>query len=131
MQNANKLFNDEPTSIFRFSSLQSKDQEQQAVQDNINFLASMATASTPVTPIDSNINLQRQMRAAILPQPTLAKNNSMNIHELRQNLNEFCYKGFDELNALIQEQRWVRKIHFSIEYFVFFLYFIYLGTKLC
>ncbi len=107
MQNANKLFNDEPTSIFRFSSLQSKDQEQQAVQDNINFLASMATASTPVTPIDSNINLQRQMRAAILPQPTLAKNNSMNIHELRQNLNEFCYKGFDELIALIQEQRWV------------------------
>jgi hypothetical protein len=101
----------------------------------------MATASTPVTPettwqqqqqhpsatlhsttstsLDSNINLQRKMRAMILQQQQMAlpqasssssRNNSTNIQELIQNLNELCYKGFDELNALIQEQRWVRNI---------------------
>ena len=121
-------------SIFNLSSLQPKpnlDRQQQAVHDNISFLASMATASTPVTPestwqqqqttstsLDSNINLQRKMRAVMLQQqqqqqqqinlPQLSsRNNSTNIHELIENLNELCYKGFDELNSLIQEQRWV------------------------
>jgi hypothetical protein len=102
------------------------------VHDNINFLASMATASTPVTPDstwqqqqqqqttagDANMNLQRQMRAMMiqqqqqlnLPQSSTTRNNSFDMQELTQNLNELCYKGFDELNALIQEQRWVNNI---------------------
>jgi hypothetical protein len=93
---------------------------EQALQDNINFLASMATSSTPVTPestwqqqqqtksLDSNINLQRQMRTMMIQQQSSNRNNSVNSQELMQNLNELCYKGFDELNALIQEQRWVK-----------------------
>ena len=33
------------------------------------------------------------------------------------NLNEICYRGFDELNALIQEERWVRnKISYCLSY---------------
>jgi len=94
-----------------------KDKEQeQAVHENINFLASMTIASTPVPSRDSNMNLQRQNRSTIvqqqmsLPQVS-SRNKSLNIQELMQNLNEICYKGFDELNALIQEQRWVRKIN--------------------
>ena len=99
---------------------------EQALQDNINFLASMATALTPVTPestwqqqqqtksLDSNINLQRQMRNMMIQQQQINlssnRNNSVNSQELIQNLNELCYKGFDELNALIQEQRWVKYI---------------------
>jgi hypothetical protein len=108
--NVNKLFNDEPTSIFHFPSLPSKiniDKEQeQAVHDNINFLASMTIASTPV----QTVNLQHQNRfqqQINLPQIS-SRNKSLNIQELMNNLNELCYKGFDELNALIQEQRWVR-----------------------
>jgi len=54
---------------------------------------------------ESNINLQRQKRPTMF---TLPETSSRNIQELMQNLNELCYKGFDELNALIQEQRWVR-----------------------
>jgi len=84
------------------------------VHDNINFLASMATASTPE---DSTINSPHQMRPTMFNMP---QTSSRTIHEFMQNLNELCYKGFDELNALIQEQRWVRKIYFSFEYFVFF-----------
>jgi hypothetical protein len=94
-----------------------KDKEQErAVHENINFLASMTIASTPVPSRDSNMNLQRQNRSTIvqqqmsLPQVS-SRNKSLNIQELMQNLNEICYKGFDELNALIQEQRWVRKIN--------------------
>jgi hypothetical protein len=99
------------------------DKQQRAVHDNINFLASMATASTPVTPespwqqatLHSNRNLQHKMQPVIhQQQPILpkspSKNHSLNIHELMENLNELCYRGFDELNALIQEQRWVRSI---------------------
>ncbi|CAF3367807.1 unnamed protein product [Rotaria sp. Silwood1] len=122
VQNVNKLFNDEPISIFNYPSLPSKttmDKEQQAIHDNINLLASMATASTPITSestwqqpltstsLDSNINLKRKMRTMMLQQQQ-SRNNSINIHELVENLNEMCYKGFDELNALIQEQRWVQ-----------------------
>ncbi|CAF5152948.1 unnamed protein product [Rotaria magnacalcarata] len=134
--NVNKLFNDEPISIFNYSSIQPKptiDKQQQAVHDNINFLASMATASTPMTSestwqqqipstsisLDSSMNLKRKMRPVMLQQQqqqqqmklsqSILRNNSANMHELIENLNELCYKGFDELNALIQEQRWVRK----------------------
>ncbi|CAF3666483.1 unnamed protein product [Rotaria socialis] len=129
--NVNKLFNDEPISIFNYSSIQPKptiDKQQQAVHDNINFLASMATASTPMTSestwqqqipstsmsIDSSMNLKRKMRPIMLQQQqmklsqSISRNNSANMHELIENLNELCYKGFDELNALIQEQRWVQ-----------------------
>ncbi|CAF4574713.1 unnamed protein product, partial [Rotaria sp. Silwood2] len=51
LQNVNKLFNDEPISIFNYSSLPSEtsiDKQQQAVHDNINLLASMATALTSI-----------------------------------------------------------------------------------
>ncbi|CAF2019457.1 unnamed protein product [Rotaria magnacalcarata] len=131
--NVNKLFNDEPISIFNYSSMQPKptiDKQQQAVHDNINFLASMATASTPMTSestwqqqipstsisLDSSMNLKRKMRPVMLQQQqqqmklsqSILRNNSANMHELIENLNELCYKGFDELNALIQEQRWVQ-----------------------
>ena len=143
--NVNKLFNDEPISIFNFGTAPPKaniDKQQQAVHDNINFLASMATASTPSTPdaawhqptalhpvasSDSNIYSQRKMRPMMFPNhqqqhhqqqhampPAAAssslRTNSANMHELLQNLNELCYKGFDELNALIQEQRWVNRV---------------------
>ncbi|CAF0812850.1 unnamed protein product [Adineta steineri] len=130
IQNANKLFTNEPLSMFHSSTLQrqsSLDKEQQAVHDNISFLASMASASTPITSestwqqpvtsnsLDSNINLQRKMNTMVLQQPQIGlsqsssrNNNPTNIHELLQNLNELCYKGFDELNTLIQEQRWVQ-----------------------
>jgi hypothetical protein len=102
VSNVNKLFNDEPISIFHFSK-PNIDKQQQAVHDNINFLASMTTGSTTE---ESNINLQRQIRPIMF---SLPETPSKNIQELMQNLNELCYKGFDELNALIQEQRWVRK----------------------
>jgi len=101
ISNVNKLFNDEPISIFHFSK-PNIDKQQQAVHDNINFLASMAAGSTSE---ESNINLQRQKRPTMF---SLPETSSRNIQELMQNLNELCYKGFDELNALIQEQRWVR-----------------------
>jgi hypothetical protein len=154
LTNMNKLFNDEPSSIFHFASHPSNnnhnnnnnnniDRQQQAVHDNISFLASMATASTPTTPespwqasnahhpasttpLDPNNGMQRKMSAMMLrkhqhqhmgsPQAGLAvRSNGPSIHEFTQNLNELCYKGFDELNALIQEQRWVRdvQVHFS------------------
>lgn len=128
------MFNDEPLSLFNYPSLQSKatldKQQEQAVHENLNFLASMAAASTPMTSertwqqqisttstsLDSTVNLKSKMRPTMLQQQqqpvnlsqTLSKNNSINMHELIENLNEACYKGFDELNALIQEQRWVR-----------------------
>jgi hypothetical protein len=102
VQNVNKFFNDEPTSIFHFPKT-NIDKQQQAVHDNISFLASMATASTST---DSDINLQHQIHANMFSLPQVL---SRNIQELMQNLNELCYKGFDELNALIQEQRWVKK----------------------
>ena len=141
----NKLFNDEPSSIFHFASPPSNsnniDRQQQAVHDNISFLASMATASTPTTPespwqttnaphpaasasLDPNNGLQRKMSAMMLrkqqqqqqqqhmvcSQGLASKTNGPIIHDFTQNLNELCYKGFDELNALIQEQRWVRAV---------------------
>lgn len=61
----------------------------------------MSAASTPVTPQRSANKLQPQ-------QKTSTRNPSMNLQEFIQNLNDLCDKGFDELNALIQEQRWVR-----------------------
>jgi hypothetical protein len=141
----NKFFNDEPISIFHFtgqSSTNTIDKQQQAVHDNINFLASMASSSTPVTSesawqqanrlhstvgtsLDSTQHLQRQMPSmthrkrqgqhsivssqvsSSSSSSSSSKMHATNIYELMQNLNELCYKGFDELNALIQEQRWV------------------------
>ncbi len=111
-------------SIFNFPSSQSTttniDKQQRAVHENIHFLASMAAASTPVTPespwqqttLHSNINLPRKMPSMILQQQTIlpqspGRNPSINMQEFIDSLNEICYRGFDELNALIQEQRWV------------------------
>ena len=84
----------------------------------------MAAASTPVTPespwqqttLHSNINLSRKIPSIMLQQQTVipqspSKNPSINMHDLMENLNELCYRGFDELNALIQEQRWVRFVY--------------------
>ena len=129
--NVPKLFNNASSSIFQFSSLPTKanidKQQEQAVHDNINFLASMTIASTPVTPIDSPMNLPRPRGPPILQQQTSSpsRNKSTNMHELVQNLNEICYKGFDELNALIQEQRWVRKscLIYSCKIFAILLIF--------
>lgn len=97
-----KLFNDQSASLFTFSSLPSKPtadhQQEQALQDNINLLASMTAASTPGTPQRSANQSQQQPST---------RNRSINMKEFVQNINELCDKGFDELNALIQEQRWV------------------------
>jgi hypothetical protein len=132
-QTVNKLFPNESLSIFNFPSSQiatiNIDKQQRAVHDNINFLASMAAASTPVTPESSwqqttphsNINVQRKMQTMMLQQqqPILpqspSRNPSMNMQELIENINEICYRGFDELNALIQEQRWVGFILFFLK----------------
>ena len=155
LTNMNKLFNDEPSSIFHFASHPSNnnnnnnniDRQQQAVHDNISFLASMATASTPTTPespwqssnalhpasttpLDPHNGMQRKMSSSMMlrkqqqqqqhmgsPQAGLTvKSNGPSIHEFTQNLNELCYKGFDELNALIQEQRWVRDVRIRFWY---------------
>lgn len=113
-------------SIFNFPSPQNatanKDKQQErAVHDNISFLASMAAASTPVTPespwqqtnYHSNVNSQRRTQTMMLQQQqsivsqSSPRNFSANLQELIDHLNEICYRGFDELNALIQEQRWV------------------------
>ncbi|CAF3270925.1 unnamed protein product, partial [Rotaria sp. Silwood2] len=123
----NKLFYDESLSIFNYSSPQNTtktatttthiDKQQRAVHDNINFLASMAAASTPESPwqqptLPSNMNSKHKMQSMLVEQQqnTLpqspSRNLSTNMHELMENLNELCYRGFDELNALIQEQRW-------------------------
>jgi hypothetical protein len=144
-QTANKLFSNDSLSIFNFPSSQSTttniDKQQRAVHDNISFLASMAAASTPVTPespwqqttFHSNINPQRktqsmmlQQQQTIVPQSP-SRNPPINMQELIENLNEICYRGFDELNALIQEQRWVCSILLSE---VVYLFFYFLGTKL-
>ncbi|CAF1098564.1 unnamed protein product [Rotaria sordida] len=123
----NKLFYDESLSIFNYSSPQKTtmtniDKQQNIVHDNINFLASMAVASTPEpswqqTTVPSNINIKHKMQSLLIEQQqqqqqtmlsqSPSRNLSTNMHELMENLNELCYRGFDELNALIQEQRWV------------------------
>ncbi|CAF1612994.1 unnamed protein product, partial [Didymodactylos carnosus] len=82
----------------------------------------LAKSSIP----SSNIALQRKMRSIILQQQQQQQMSSTttslnvtqpsiplqsvttNTNELLMNLNELCYRGFDELNALIQEQRWVQ-----------------------
>lgn len=117
-------------SIFHFPPKQTNSttnidqQQERAVHDNISFLASMAAASTPVTPespwqqptnYHSNVNSQRRTQAMILQQQqsvisqSSPRNFSANLQELIDHLNDICYRGFDELNALIQEQRWVCK----------------------
>lgn len=135
-QTANKLFSHESLSIFNFPAVQSTasniDKQQRAVHDNISFLASMAAASTPVTPespwqqttFHSNVNPQRRAQTTMLQQQPMVpqsppKNPSTNLQKLIDHLNEICYRGFDELNALIQEQRWVRTIlSFRSEYLI-------------
>jgi hypothetical protein len=92
-------------------------EQEQAVHDNISFLASMTLASTDL-PNQNHVQQQQQIPS---------KTKSLNIQDLMNNLNEVCYKGFDELNALIQEQRWVRTTQ-SIYLSIIILYI--LGTKL-
>ena len=92
-------------------------EQEQAVHDNISFLASMTLASTDL-PNQNHVQQQQQIPS---------KTKSLNIQDLMNNLNELCYKGFDELNALIQEQRWVRTTQ-SIYLSIIILYT--LGTKL-
>lgn len=126
----NKLLYDESLSIFNYPPSQSKtatvNKEQCAVQDNLNFLASMAAAATTSEPswqqttLHSNINPKHKMQSmtlekqAVLPKSP-STNPSSNMHELMENLNELCYRGFDELNALMQEQRWVKNQSSFIE----------------
>ena len=106
--NLPQLFNDPSNSFFQFPSLPSKSttidqQQEQALHENLNFLASMAVASTPITPVHSP-----SRRSTNSLQSISTRNSSISMQELIQNLNELCDKGFDELNVLIQEQRWVR-----------------------
>ena len=121
-QTVNKLLFDESLSIFNCTSRQNItdiDQQQRAVHDNISFLASMAAASVPEsswqpTSYISNMNSQRKMQPMLIQPEQNAlssissRNLSTNMHELMENLNEICYRGFDELSALIQDQRSVR-----------------------
>ncbi|CAF3387063.1 unnamed protein product [Rotaria socialis] len=133
VQTANKLFYDESLSIFNYSSPRSTAatpptitapatshiaKQQRAVNDNINFLASMASTATSESTwqqanLHSNTKSKQKMQSTILEQqPSLlpqspSRNSTTNMHDLMENLNELCYRGFDELNALIQEQRWV------------------------
>lgn len=137
----NKFFNDDANSMFNFNGLsvdQNIDKEQQqAVHDNISFLASMATASTPITPdtpwslndglhqtnsnpLDLNKSLQRKQtnnnyfRRQLSHQPsTLTQTTTLTLRDLIENLNESCYRGFDELHTLIQEQRCVSDTYYS------------------
>jgi hypothetical protein len=72
----------------------------------------MAAASTPVTPESpwqqTTFHSQRKTQSMMLQQQTMIPQSpSINMQEFIENLNEICYRGFDELNALIQEQRWV------------------------
>ncbi|CAF1492202.1 unnamed protein product [Rotaria magnacalcarata] len=135
VQTTNKLFYDDSLSIFNYSSPQSTAaapptptitapatshiaKQQRAVNDNINFLASMASTATSESTwqqakLHSNTKSKQKMQSTILEQqPSLlpqspSRNSTTNMHDLMENLNELCYRGFDELNALIQEQRWV------------------------
>lgn len=117
-----KLFNDEPSSIFHFPTSRApandhrQDEQQRAVHDNIQFLASMTTASTAVAAEPSWPAAARQ--SSHQPPPRMmqpAVNNlSTFIQEFMDKLNELCYRGFDELNTLIQEQRWVCTLNFLI-----------------
>lgn len=105
--NLPKLFNDPSNSFFQFPSLPSTSsvdhQQEDALHENLNFLASMAVATSPVTPLDS------PQRSTNSLQSISTRNSSITMQDLIQNLNDLCDKGFDELNALIQEQRWVRQ----------------------
>ena len=119
-----KLFNDEPSSIFHFPTSRApvndhrQDEQQRAVHDNIQFLASMTTASTPVAAEPSWPATARQ--SSHQPPPRImqpAVNNlSTFIQEFMDKLNELCYRGFDELNTLIQEQRWVCMLSFLLRF---------------
>ena len=70
----------------------------------------MATALTPAVTSDtswqSQSNLQRKISTQTKQSPS--KISPINMQDFIENLNEMCYRGFDELNALIQEQRWVQ-----------------------
>ena len=112
----NRLFNDEPSSIFHFPTARSltqdhqQDEQQRAVHDNIQFLASMTTASTPVPaepPWPATARPPPHLQPSRMMQPAL-NNLSTYLQESMDKLNDVCYRGFDELNTLIQEQRWVR-----------------------
>jgi hypothetical protein len=70
----------------------------------------MTTISTPIT---NEVAWSSTARHISHPRSSMMVQTSLNdlsvyLHELLKNLNELCYRGFDELNTLIQEQRWVR-----------------------
>lgn len=88
-----KRFNKEPTSsIFHFQPTQivREDVQQEAVHENLEYLASIASISTPI------------------PQTESSWISTVDSETIRS-LNEICDRGFDELNTLIQEQRLVRR----------------------
>lgn len=87
-----KRFNKEPTSsIFHFQPTQivREDVQQEAVHENLEYLASIASISTPI------------------PQTESSWISTVDSETIRS-LNEICDRGFDELNTLIQEQRLIQ-----------------------
>lgn len=126
------VFNPDSMPFFPYNSLTTsttESEEQQAVQENLQFLASMASASTPVTPespwsqtssssaLDPTANLARKISSSAQQRKSGStssmKSSNTLLAEFLTNLNELCYKGFDELNALTQEQKWVCQWRFS------------------
>ena len=132
----NQTFNDEQSSLVNYTSLlltSTVDEEQeQAIHDNISFLASMATTSITETPemiwpsnpvLNSNSvehanTIQRNRIGGITKNSFSQKqtissymiqSHTLNIQELLETINELCYKGFDELHGLIQAKRNVSK----------------------
>jgi hypothetical protein len=97
---SHRLFTDETLSIFHLPKKQTivdnQQQQERAVHDNIQFLASMAAASTPITEENHW-------------SPNGTPHRTTHIQEATKTLHELCDRGFDELNTLIQEQRLVRQ----------------------
>lgn len=87
-------------------------------------MAAATVVTTPTTPestwqqstLHSNIKSKPKIQPTIVEQqstllpPSTPKVSTTNMHDLMETLNELCYRGFDELNALIQEQRWVNSL---------------------
>ena len=108
-----KLFQDKSLSIFQLPASQTAmamDSQQRAMHDNISLLASLATTATPLipdTPWPSS-RLEPKLNNPPRPMQHASHPPAIDLHSLMENLNELCYRGFDELNTLVQEQRWVR-----------------------
>lgn len=82
--------------MFHFPTTQTiaEDSPEQAVHENLEYLASMATISTPIPNTDVSWS-------------TSATNFAVLYENMSKKINEICDRGFDELNTLIQEQRLV------------------------